>query len=253
MDDRTRFFTLIGTDEVAADNLARTAGVYQQANLDNAVQDGSVEAIGLATDNNTRLDGLIAGGRYNAGMVTDNNTYQNQDAAYEEQLENAAIGRKIISGAGAPIPYAGGFASGAGTIYEEIATQYADPPTAEYNESAADEFKRPEAQSMQAADELYESLNRHEDELPPEARSLLEQMHNDEGVGWHELDTRERTELQQEFMDNPLYDRYREMNHTTDVFDGTARNWQQGDGDDVAAHNNGETETLLRGDREEDE
>src|SRR5699024_7708617 len=90
--------------------------------------DDPVNALGSAMAKNTRLDALLSAGRFNADGLLDSNEYQDQNDAYKDTLRNAAIGRTIIQDVGSPIPYVGGFTTGAGDVYESIVASSADRP-----------------------------------------------------------------------------------------------------------------------------
>lgn len=238
MADRSRLFTVIASDDHAADILEQNAGVYTQDNLDAAVRnsDDPVNALGSAVAKNTRLDGLLSAGRFNADGLLDSNEYQDQNDAYKDTLRNAAIGRTIIQDVGSPIPYVGGFTTGAGDVYESIVASSADRPDVDFDPRDGN-MRDEEAQEMRAANELYNALQRNEGELSEPADSMLQQM-NGGDEPWPVLNGGEKREVLRELDgDHPMYDQYFKDNNTENRFDNAAMDLLAGDSNEVADHN----------------
>lgn len=201
MEDRRRLFTLIGSDDVAADDMSKMAGVYRQSELGDAAQerDGDTSErlqgrLGSAAENTERLTNLMASGRYNADAITGDNENRDKDDYYREELANAAAGRKIITDAGSLIPVIGDFASVAGDIYEEIAGPGggppADQPAPDKEDYNADRWSKPDAETR----ELFEALKRNDGDLAPGAASIYEGMHRD-GEQYPDLNENKRQQL----------------------------------------------------------
>src|SRR5699024_9878081 len=140
-----------------------------------------------------------------------------------------------IQDVGSPIPYVGGFTTGAGDVYESIVASSADRPDVDFDPRDGN-MRDEEAQEMRAANELYNALQRNEGELSEPADSMLQQM-NGGDEPWPVLNGGEKREVLRELDGDPIYEQYLSDNNTEDRFDNAAMDLLAGDSDEVADHN----------------
>jgi hypothetical protein len=129
VEDRGALFTLVATNDGAAQDLSRTIGAYEQARLNHALRLGEpalMEEVGAEAN---RLDGYMAGGLLNASEIADHGSYQNAEQAYQEHMRFASTGKIAITTGAGQIPVVGGIVGPtAGLFFDGLVTEKIDPP-----------------------------------------------------------------------------------------------------------------------------